>query len=71
MRVHVSQAYRKIDVTRGRISSILEQEEILLSFQTDFNFVNASVFCAIVENISGLEPSSVITGPRYFKLVTD
>ena len=70
MRVHDSQAYRKMDVTRGRICRILELREILLSFQTGFNLVNAAVVCAIIESISGLEPSSVITEPRYLKLVT-
>ena len=70
MRVHDSQAYRKMDVTRERISRILELREILLSFQTGFSLVNAAVVCAILESISGFEPSSVITEPRYFKLVT-
>ena len=69
MRVHDSQAYRKMVVTRERISCILEQREVLLSFQTGFNFVNAAVVYAILESISGLEPSSVITEPRYLKLV--
>ena len=70
MRVHDSQAYGKMDVTRERIRRILELREMLLSFQTGFNLVNASVICAILEGISGLEPSSVITEPRYLKLVT-
>ena len=65
MRVHDSQAYRKMDVTRERISRILELREILLSFQTAFNLVSA-----IPESMSGLEPSSVITESRYLKLVT-
>ena len=43
MRVHDSQAYRKMDVTRQRISRILELREILLSFQTGFSLVNAAV----------------------------
>ena len=68
--VHDSQAYREMDVTRERISCILELSEILLSFQISFNLVNAAVVCAILESISGLEPSSVITEPRYLKLVT-
>ena len=68
MRVHDSQAYRKMDVTRERIGRILEQGEILLPFQTGFNFVNAAVVCAILESISGLEPSSVITEPGYLNL---
>ena len=70
VRVHNSQAYRKKDVTRERISRILELREILLSFQTDFNLVNAAVVYAILESISGVEPSSVITEPRHLKLVT-
>ena len=31
------------------------------SFQTGFSLFNAAVVCAILESISGLEPSSVIT----------
>ena len=60
MRVHDSQAYRKRDVTKERISRILELGEILLSFQTGFSIVNAAVVYAILESISGSEPSSVI-----------
>ena len=61
VRVHDSQAYRKMNMTRERISRILELREILLSIQTGFGLVNAAVGCAILEGISGLEPSSVIT----------
>ena len=63
VKVHDSQAYRKMDVTRERISRILKLREILLSIQTGFSLVNAAVV------ISGLEPSSVITEPRYLELV--
>ena len=66
VRFHDSQAYRKMDVTRERISRILELREILLSIQTGFSLFNAAVACAI----PGLKPSSVITEPRYLKLVT-
>ena len=52
---------QKDDVTRERITSILELREILLSLQTGFNLVNTAVLCAILKSISGLEPSSVIT----------
>ena len=55
VRVHDSQAYRKMDVTRERISRILELREILLSFQSGFNLANAAVVCAIRETISSLE----------------
>ena len=70
VRVHDSQAYRKMDVTRERFSPILELIEILLSIQTGFSLVNAAVVCAILESISCLKPSSVITEPRYLKLMT-
>ena len=63
MRVHDSQAYRKMDVTRERISRILELREILLTIQIGFSLVNAAVACAILQSNSGLEPSSVITEP--------
>ena len=70
VRVHDSQAYRKMDVTRERISRILELREIFLPIQTGFSLVNAAVVYAVLESISGLEPSSVITEPRYLQLVT-
>ena len=57
MRVHDSQAYRKMDMIRERISRILELRKMLLSVQTGFILVNAAVVCAILESISGLEPS--------------
>ena len=53
MRVHDSQAYRKMNVTKERFSRILELTEILLSFQTAFNVVNAVVF-AILERLGTL-----------------
>ena len=46
MRVHDSQAYRKMDVTRERISRVLELREILLSIQIGFSLVIAAVACA-------------------------
>ena len=67
MGVHDSPAYRKVDVTRERISRILELREILLSFKTGFNLVNAAVVCAILKNITGLELSSVII---KYKVIT-
>ena len=70
MRVHDSQAHRKMDVKRERISRILELREIHRLFQIGFNLVNVAVVCAILESISGLEPSSVMTESRHLKLVT-
>ena len=56
VRIHDLQAYRKMDVTRECISCIVELRE---------NPVSAAVVCAVLESISGLEPSSVITEPKY------
>ena len=69
VRVHDSQTYRKMDVTRECISHIVELREMLLSFQTGFTLVSA-VVCAVQESISGLEPSSDTNEPLYLKLVT-
>ena len=60
MRVRDSQAYRKMDVTRERISRILELREKPLSIQFGFSLVNAAVACDILQSNSGLEPSSVV-----------
>ena len=43
MRVHNSQAYRKMDVTRERINCILVLREILLSLQPGFSLVNRNI----------------------------
>ena len=56
VRVHDSQACRKMDVTRERISRNLELREMLL-FQTGLNPVNAAVVYTVLKSISGLEPS--------------
>ena len=69
-RVHVSEAYRKMDMTRGRISLIFELTVMFLSFHKGFNLVSAADICAILASISGLELSSVIIDPKYMKLVT-
>ena len=66
---HDSQAYRKMGVTREGISRILKLREMFQSFQTGFNLVNAASVCNILESISGIESSSLISEPRYLKLV--
>ena len=70
VRVHNSQAYRKMDVTKEHISGILEMREMLLSSQTGINLDNFAVVCAIMKSIIGLEPSSDTAEPRFFKLMT-
>ena len=48
----------------------LGTERNTLSFQTGFSLLNADVVSAILDSVSGLEPSSIIIEPRYLKLVT-
>ena len=70
MRVRDSQAHVQEDgCDKGAHQSYLGAERYTLSFQTGFSLVNAAAARAIPESISGLEPSSVITEPRYLKLV--
>ena len=61
VRVHVSHAYRNIDTTSDPISLILDQRMMFLSFHIGFSLVIAAVVCAILEIISGFDPSSAIT----------
>ena len=63
MRVHDSQANKKMDVTRKHIGRILELRKIILSFEIGFNLVSTAVICAVLESMSGLEPSSVTNEP--------
>ena len=57
-------------MTRERISFTLDPRDTLLSLQMGFSFVRAALACAVLEGISGLEPSSETTAPSYLKLVT-
>ena len=68
VRVHVSHAYRNIDMTSDRISLIYDRRVMFLSFHIGFSLIIAAVFRAILEIISGLDLSSVITEPRYLNL---
>ena len=68
--VHVSHAYKNMDMARERNSLILEPEmmTMFLSFQMTFSLVTAAVVWAILDSTSGLDPSSDTIAPRYLKL---
>ena len=70
VKVHDSQAYRNLEMTREHIRFTFGPRDMLLSLRMGFSFVRAAVACAILERTSGLEPSSETTAPRYLKLVT-
>ena len=70
VKVHDSQAYRNMEMTRELISFTFDPRGILLSVEMGFSFVRAAVACAVLEKISGLEPSSETTALKYLKLVT-
>ena len=52
--VHVSHAYKNIDMTRELISLIFELMATFLSFQMSFSLVTAAAVWAILESTSGL-----------------
>ena len=56
--VHVSHAYKNMDMARERISLILELMAMFLSFQMTFSLVTAAVGWAILDSTSCLDPSS-------------
>ena len=62
--VHVSHAYKNMDMARERISLILELMAMFLSFQMTFSLVTAAVVWAILDSTSGLDPSSDTIAPR-------
>ena len=68
--VHVSHAYKNMDMARERISLILELMAMFLSFQMTFSLVTVAVVWAILDSTSGLDPSSDTIAPRYLKLWT-
>ena len=69
-RVHDTQAYKNMEMTRERISFTFDLRDMSLSFQNGFSFVRATVTCAIFwENLSFKLLSETIA-PRYLKLVT-
>ena len=68
--VHVSRAYKNMDMARERISLILELMAMFLSFQMTSSLVTAAVVWAILESTSGLYPSSDTIVPIYLKLRT-
>ena len=70
VKVYDSQANRNMEMARERISFTFDPRDMLLSLQMDFSFVRAAEAYAVLERISGLEPSSETTAPRYLKLVT-
>ena len=55
--VHVSHAYKNMDMARERISLILELMAMFLSFQMTFSLVTAAVVWAILDSTSRLDPS--------------
>ena len=57
-----------MDMARERISLILEL--MAMSLQMTFSLVTAAVIWAILDNTSGLDPSSDTIAPRYLKLRT-
>ena len=68
--VHVSHAYKNMDMARERIRLILELMAMFLSFQMTFSLVTAAVVWATLHGTLGLDPSSDTLAPRYLKLRT-
>ena len=58
-----------MEMTREYIGFTTDPRDILLSLQIGFSFVRAAVAYAILERISGLQPSSETTAPRYLKIM--
>ena len=66
--VQVSQEYKNIDMTRERNSLIFELRSMFLLSEMILSFVSAAMVWAILECISGTDPSSVTMALKYLKL---
>ena len=66
--IHISHAYKYVDMAKECISLILELMAMFLSFQMTFSLVTTAVVWAILESTSDLDPSSDTIAPRYLKL---
>ena len=60
VKVHDSQAYRNVGMTRERIISTFNPRNMLLSLAFGFSFVRAAAACSIPERSFGSEPSSTV-----------
>ena len=70
VKVHVSHAYKNMDITMERINLIFELLVMFLSFQMTFSLIIAAMVWAILESTSGFYPPSDTIAPRYLKLWT-
>ena len=59
-----------MDKTKERNSLIFELRSMILSCPMILSFVSASMVRAILERISGMDPSSVSMAPKYLTLWT-
>ena len=69
VRVQLSRAYRKVDTITVSISLALEDKarEMLLSRHIGFSLERATAVWAMLESISGLNPSFEMTHPGNVK----
>ena len=72
VKVHDSQTYINMEMTRACISFTFDPRDMLLSVQFGFSFVRAAVAYLTLETAFGFEPSSEATAPsyKYLKHVT-
>ena len=66
--VQVSREHKNMDMTKERNSLIFELRSMFLSSQMILSFVSAAMVWAILERISGMDPSSVTMTPNFVQL---
>ena len=68
--VHVSHAYKKIELTSDYSSRIFSFSFSILSYHITFSLDRAAIVCPVLANISAFEPLSSMIAPKYLKLST-
>ena len=68
--VHVSHAYKTIELTSDCSSRILSFCFSVLSYHITFSLDRAAIVSPVLANISAFEPLSSMIAPKYLKLST-
>ena len=67
--VHVSHAYKTIELTSDCSSRIFSFSFSVLSYHITFSLDRAAIVCPFLANISAFEPLSSMIAPKYFKVI--
>ena len=66
--VHISHAYKNIELTSDCMSRIFSFSFSVLSYHITFSLDRAAIVCPVIAKMSAFEPLSLMIAPKYLKL---